>query len=77
MGAKPSKAQLHEPPKRNDFDPLDPPVAGHNLTMRQMGRLNENKLKYLHDLFDKQSMHVKNKKIRENNDDPTKMNRKE
>jgi len=71
MSKNPSKAKLQEGPKRNDFDPLDPPIANHNLTMRQLGLLNENKLKYLHDLFDKQSMHIKNKKIRENNDDPT------
>ena len=38
---------------QNEFSFLDFPQQYHNLTFRQIGEMNEKRLLYLHELFDK------------------------
>jgi hypothetical protein len=56
---------------------LDEPQEHHNKTMRQVGLRNPNRLKYLHDLFDKQCAIIKKKKNAELGNDIPKFEKKE
>lgn len=62
---------------RNDFSVNDTPVTHHNLTFRQLGLQNPKKLKWLHDLLDRFAMKVKLRKMEEDNEDMSRINKRE
>lgn len=82
-GLEPSKSALtsiksnSKMTHRNDGFATETPVTNHNLTFRQMGLQNPKKLKWLHDLMDRFAEKVKLRKMEDDNEDMSRINKKE
>lgn len=67
ISSKEKDTDLSRGGREKEFSLLDNPSQHHLVSMRMMGVYGENRLKKLHELFDKYSLMIKTKKMAENN----------